>query len=61
MIILNEEYADSRGELEVFSVDQYTGELSDMKIICSLPGAYSLAYGYMLRPSITAYFWWMSD
>lgn len=48
MIILNEEYADSRGELEVFSVDQYTGELSDMKINCSLPGAYSLAYGYML-------------
>lgn len=43
LLVLNEEFANSRGELEAFHVDVQTGLLTNMGLYSSLPGAYTMA------------------
>ncbi len=47
MLVLNEEFADSKGEIEVFSVNQENGALNQLGIWMALPGAYTMIYAGM--------------
>lgn len=47
MMVLNEEFADSKGEIEIFSVNQENGMLKQLGIWMAWPGAYTMIYAGM--------------
>lgn len=46
MLVLDEEFADSKGELEVFAIDGQNGALKTTDAWIPLPGAYTLEFAY---------------